>query len=305
MLVLEERTGQVVRALDGSGAAVHTWERFAVGGRAATAWPPEVRVDLVALRMPKARAALVMMVHAAAARLAPKGRLVLAGANDEGARSAGKTLAGVFGSVTKLGSRRHCQLWEARDPLPDIRGDRASWAERVDADGLSWSSWPGLFAHGRLDAGTALLLDVLPTPAAGARVLDFGCGAGVLGIALRARQPAVDYTGIDVDALAVAAARDNLPGTRIVLSDAFLGHGDGGYDLVVSNPPLHTGVARDVRPLADLLAGLPSRLTRDGEAWLVTQRGVDLAAGLGDGFRQVERVRTARGFRVWRAWKPR
>jgi 16S rRNA (guanine1207-N2)-methyltransferase len=111
----------------------------------------------------------------------------------------------------------------------------------------------------------------------------------------------VEYTGIDVDALAVAAARDNLPGAAIVLSDAFLSHTGQDYDLIVSNPPLHTGVARDVRPLADLLAALPGRVVRGGEVRLVTQRGVDLAAGLGAGFKNVERLAARGGFRVWSA----
>ncbi len=41
-------------------------------------------------------------------------------------------------------------------------------------------SLPGVFSHGRLDRGSALLLEHLDKLPSG-HLLDFGCGAGVLG----------------------------------------------------------------------------------------------------------------------------
>ena len=65
--------------------------------------------------------------------------------------------------------------------------DLASLAEIFEvplADGpLKVVSLPGVFSHGRLDRGTALLLEHLDKLPSG-HLLDFGCGAGVLGAAL-------------------------------------------------------------------------------------------------------------------------
>ena len=49
---------------------------------------------------------------------------------------------------------------------------------------------PGVFSHGRLDAGTRALLEVMRRfPVAGRRVLDFACGSGVIGAFLSALEP--------------------------------------------------------------------------------------------------------------------
>ena len=302
-LVVEERTGQVASILRNQGADVVEWHRFALGGQPATAWPGPGTHDRVVLRLPKARKALEMVLHACAARLSPDGELWIAGGNDEGAKSLAKPLRAVFGSVDAVGARRHCRVWRAAEPMASCRGELDDWAERVEVGALSWWSWPGLFAHGRLDVGTAVLLDHLPALPEGASVLDFGCGAGVIGLALGARGP-ITWTGVDVDALAVEASRRNVPDARLWCSDGVPAE-LGSFDLVVSNPPLHTGVKRDDRPLRGFLARLPSLVRRDGAALLVTQGGVQLGPSLEEGFRAVEVVATRAGFRVWRARSPR
>jgi 16S rRNA (guanine1207-N2)-methyltransferase len=60
-------------------------------------------------------------------------------------------------------------------------------------------SLPGVFSHGRLDRGSALLLEHLDKLPSG-HLLDFGCGAGVLGAAVKRRYPHNQVTLLDVDA---------------------------------------------------------------------------------------------------------
>jgi len=42
----------------------------------------------------------------------------------------------------------------------------------------------GVFSHGHIDTGTALLLRSAPAPSAEGHLLDVGCGAGPIAIAL-------------------------------------------------------------------------------------------------------------------------
>ena len=60
---------------------------------------------------------------------------------------------------------------------------------------------------------TAALLRAMPASmAAAASVLDFCSGSGTLAAAVRLRAPAANVTLLDADAVALAAARDNLGG---------------------------------------------------------------------------------------------
>ena len=107
-----------------------------------------------------------------------------------------------------------------------------------------WVSYPGLFAAGRIDEGTALLLDVLPPLSAGARIADFGCGSGVIGAAL-AELPGIGLDMIDHDSLALLAARENVPAGRALLASSLSQAGGALYDAILSNPPLHAGMTRE------------------------------------------------------------
>ena len=73
------------------------------------------------------------------------------------------------------------------------------------------------------------------------RVLDMGCGSGVLGLTLAAERPAWDVTLADVspDALTLArenAARLEIPGVSFVESDLFSAV-SGNFDGIVANLP--------------------------------------------------------------------
>lgn len=224
------------------------WHRLALGGRAAAPFPPEGPFDGILLRWPKSAAAGHSTARACAARLAPGGLLAVVCPVDEGGKSLAGRLGPSFGAVEERYGH-HARLVLLRDPAPDFPRAPEDDVEEVPVDGLgAFASWPGLFAHGRLDPGTALLLRHLPA-VRGARVLDFGCGAGVLSAAALARGAAsVDAT--DVDALAVHATRRNVPAARVHLADGI--PPGGPWDVILSNPPLHTGHAVDDRMLAAL-----------------------------------------------------
>jgi len=73
------------------------------------------------------------------------------------------------------------------------------------------------------------------------RVLDMGCGSGVLGLTLAAERPGWDVTLADISAQALELAEENagllgIVNTRFVLSDLFRAL-DGAFDGIVANLP--------------------------------------------------------------------
>ena len=306
-----DETGRVADAAAALGLPCTNWHRFHVPGVTAAAWPPDGRFGIGALRLPKGREALDMSVHALLARLEPGSRFFVYGANDEGVRSLGPRLEAWLDEVLTLSTKRHSRVWSGRvrATLPDVRGELEDWVESVvlDAPGgaLSLRSAPGLFAHGRLDAGTRLLLEALaalPRVKPGGRILDYGCGAGTVALWLARHVERGELHGVDRDALAIHIAHRNLESAHWHLGDGWRGvPSELAFDLVASNPPLHEGKDQELGHLGALMDGAARRLARRGRLLLVTQRPLPVGPMLRERFSEVDLVREDRSYRVWSA----
>ncbi|MGC4104997.1 MAG: methyltransferase [Thermomicrobiales bacterium] len=108
-----------------------------------------------------------------------------------------------------------------------------------------------LFSSHEVDSGSLLLLRSLDIDALPARgcCLDYGCGYGVLGLAIGAARPAWEIVLIDRDALAVAFSAHNatalgIPARGIVALDPLDPDPDrAGYDLLLWNVPGKAGAS--------------------------------------------------------------
>ncbi|HVY61726.1 MAG TPA: methyltransferase, partial [Planctomycetota bacterium] len=103
-------------------------------------------------------------------------------------------------------------------------------------------SRPSVFAHGRIDPGARSLLEAVEVPA-GARVLDMGCGSGVLSLAAALRAEGVRVHAVDSNARAVESveAGARLNGIASITAErsasgAPRGIAPGEADLVLANP---------------------------------------------------------------------
>jgi 16S rRNA (guanine1207-N2)-methyltransferase len=158
----------------------------------------------------------------------------------------------------------------------------------------------GVFSHGRLDAGTAVLLRSAPPLPSSGVALDLGCGAGPIAIAMALRSPGLDVWAIDVNerARALCAANAAAAGAdkvRVAAPDEV--PGEIRFDVIWSNPPIRVG--KDA--LHDLLLTWLARLAPDGEAVLVVQKhlGADsLQRWLSGSGWPTSRAASAKGYRV-------
>lgn len=277
-----------------------SWSRWSSGERPGRPWPTAGPFEAATLRLPKGRRSIEMAVHALGGVLAPDGALYIYGANDEGIRSLPKMLAPLFAEVDTVSCRRKCRLLRASGPR-ELRTGLAEWADHteLDLDGTtrSWVTYPGLFAKGGFDDATALLLAGLKVHGS---VLDFGCGTGVLSAGLLARG-ATRVDAVDADALAVEATRANVPEAKVHLGDGWHAvQGQGPWDMIVSNPPIHKGVSEDFGILQSLIEGAPSRAE---SLTLVVQRQIPVRQWLEASFPKVSRLSQSTRFHVWQAKK--
>jgi 16S rRNA (guanine1207-N2)-methyltransferase len=171
---------------------------------------------------------------------------------------------------------------------------------------LSLDSGSGVFAQGRVDVGTAVLFRETSAPAGG-RILDLGCGYGVIGLAIATAVPDATVTGVDVNERAVLLANENA--AALGLADRFTATTppgvppDATYDELWSNPPIRIGKAA----LHELLLSWLPRLVPGGRAVMVVGKnlGADsLQRWLGEQGYPTERIASAKGFRVMETRRP-
>jgi 16S rRNA (guanine1207-N2)-methyltransferase len=303
-LVLEDPRSDVVEALTAAAVPIRQWSRR----HADPAWPPcDGSCSWVGMRLPRARAEFDMLLHMAAGALAEGGELWVYGANDEGVRSVRRRLDPFFGPAETLATGGHARLVAARR-VPGADAVRCGWEAWVETNRLdlpwgevAWRSYPGTFAHGRLDEGTALLLGHLPGAGPAARVLDYGTGSGFLAAGMRAAAPDAVIVGLEPDGLAARAARANVPGLEVVVGGGWEPLAEREpWDVVVANPPYHRGKAETLEEVDRFLAGLAIRLAPGGVARCVVQRRFPLeerarVAGLA----AARPIADAGPYRVW------
>jgi len=272
--------------------------------------------DVALIIIPNDRRLTRRWLVEASVALAAGGELYIAGANDHGIRSAIGDAEALFGNANVLGYKhgnrvaqackaadmQHAPLWACEAGIAP-----SSWYEfeaQVREHPFLLRSLPGVFAYDRVDAGTALLLDVLAIPA-GARVLDVGCGYGLIGL-LAARLGAAQVELVDVNLLAVAAASENIRHNRIVQARAFASDGvpEGAarrYDLVVSNPPFHVGKSVDGDIARAFIERAQYALEPSGQLILVANQFLRYDQVLRAAFEQVTCLASNRSYRVWSA----
>lgn len=144
--------------------------------------------------------------------------------------------------------------------------------ERIGDVELELETDPRLFSPARVDAGTRAMVscvDLSPDD----KMLDLGCGYGVVGIWAALRIGAERVWMLDVDPIATALARRNaerngVANITVVDSDAFDGLSEAGFTKILCNPPYHADFAVAKRFVQKGF----NRLVIGGSFWMVTQR---------------------------------
>ncbi len=186
------------------------------------------------------------------------GNCYIAGSNSLGIQSIIKDACELFGNSFILAYKkgnRIAQLLKNAEPalIPDWASEpgiaAGTWVEfliPISSYNYTIRSLPGVFSYNHLDEGTSMLLDVFHIPK-GAKVLDMGCGYGILGMHA-ARQGAGWVDFIDNDLFAIAACKatleqNQITNTTVIAGDLLSSIGTNKYDLILSNPPFHSGQA--------------------------------------------------------------
>ncbi|EEP7631950.1 16S rRNA (guanine(1207)-N(2))-methyltransferase RsmC [Salmonella enterica] len=222
------------------------------------------------------------------------------GENRSGVRSAEPMLAD-YAQLNKVDSARRCGLYHGRlEKQPQFSLE--SWWAEYNIDGLTIKTLPGVFSRDGLDVGSQLLLSTL-TPHTKGKVLDVGCGAGVLSAALASHSPKVRLTLCDVSAPAVEASRATLTANGLegeVFASNVFSEVKGRFDMIISNPPFHDGMQTSLDAAQTLIRGAVRHLNSGGELRIVANAFLPYPKILDETFGFHEVIAQTGRFKVYR-----
>jgi 16S rRNA (guanine1207-N2)-methyltransferase len=269
------------------------------------------RHSQVILSQPREKERLDMMLHALSSMMHPDHTLWLAGENRTGIKSCSKWLEKYYLKVTTLDNARHCTLFSATQAVDGVvfsqERYRRKWNLESEQQEIKIVSLPGTFAHGRLDKGSSLLLEQVRTLKPVGSILDFGCGAGVIGLSLLAMDKDIDLVMLDHSALALESAQLSLQAnnwTANLLASDGLSEVDSTFDWIVSNPPFHRGIRTDLDIARQFFNQASQLLSRRGKILLVCNRHLPYRAWLAEQFQYTEIIYSDNEFNVILAGKP-
>ena len=254
------------------------------GIQAASGWTdvPSDHFTQAVVHLQKGRAASWQALGEAWTRLERDGRLLLVGGNELGIKSAVRRLSGELDQPAEIVANRarsRVASWR-REGTSDPVQPMVSPVEVVtEEDRFHLRSAPGVFSADGVDPGTQLLLghlEALPPPR---KIFDPGCGLGVLGLAALRRWPEATAILTDIDHRAVdctaASAADLGLANRCEVAwwdatrDPAPTH---NCDLVLVNPPFHSGVPVDLQPARAIFSAINADLSPGGRALVVANR---------------------------------
>lgn len=275
---------------------------------------PQHAFDQVIIFVPKAKEQLNYVLAQVAQHLKLGQQIFLVGEKKAGIEGAAKQLQ-AYGKPLKLDSARHCQMWHIQLEQQSKKTQLEDWIKTYEyvlpnvnassqpAKPLTICALPGVFSQNRLDVGTAQLLPFLQQVRSG-KILDFGCGAGILSLILATLNAKNQLVAADIDAFALKStelsfAKNNLSAQLQTQAITDIKDVTQDFNAIVSNPPFHQGIKTHYQASERLCQHAATHLKPHGQLWLVANRFLNYSPFIEERFGQCEIKADQQGFKVF------
>ncbi|QJC30358.1 16S rRNA (guanine(1207)-N(2))-methyltransferase RsmC [Enterobacteriaceae endosymbiont of Neohaemonia nigricornis] len=133
---------------------------------------------------------------------------------------------------------------------------------------------PGVFGDNKLDQGSQLLISTIKSSDIKGKILDLGCGSGVLTSFIAKQSKKIKIYATDIDIKALYSTKKTLFANNIHHGLIFPSHIYSNinekFNLIISNPPFHNELCYSLHTIYKILYNIKKYLVYNGEFRFVT-----------------------------------
>lgn len=229
---------------------------------------------LALLRMPKSLGLLEIYLHSIVQHLDEDGLLVGAFMTKHFAKGMLDIAARYFGEIEQSLAWKKSRLILMRKPKKDAAPPAV---EQFDWKGMTLKQYPGVFSSGHVDYATEFLLSHLTVNDDERKILDIGCGNGIIANFIHSQYDDKQVINLDDSIVALHSAKLNLDAStndfmwQYNLDDI----PEKSQDLIITNPPFHFEYEIDASVAQALLKKSYEKLRPFGRLFVIANRHLD------------------------------
>lgn len=272
-------------------------------------WPDQC-FDLALIKVPKTLAMLEDQLIGLQPLLTSKTVIIAAGMVKAMSHSVWKLLDKYLGETKPSLAKK-----KARLIFVTLRKEREAFPQRyptvypLENTDYQITNHANVFSRQSLDVGTRFLLEHLPASAESKRIVDLGCGNGIVGLLLARNNLNALLSFIDESYMAIASAKENFyrafpeREAEFFVADGLTQCKENSVDLIVCNPPFHQQSTVGNQIALTMFKHSHRVLSTGGVLMVIGNRHLSYHVDLRRLFKQCKEVAANKKFIIWRVEK--
>ncbi|MDH5601221.1 MAG: methyltransferase [Gammaproteobacteria bacterium] len=167
-----------------------------------------------------------------------------------------------------------------------------------------------VFSRESLDIGTRLFIQHLPKSECYKKIIDLGCGNGIVGLIAAEKNPDAEIIFTDESYMAIQSAQENFVNAftaqrkaQFIVNDCLTGFENESVDLVLNNPPFHQNNAVGDAVAWKMFKQSKKILKNSGELWVIGNRHLGYHITLKKIFSNCEMIASNKKFVILKSIK--